>query len=246
MTTSRGQEQDGTGGPPLGRVAAVLQFMAGVGRPTGPREVARVLGMSKSTAQRVLAGMGHFGLVRRLAEGYVLDSRWLAAGGGPEAAGLRLRQVSVPYLVELYQAVRCPAQLALLRGSRVWYAHSIRGVGSPVPLGARNPSAPAFATAAGRVLLAGSPLASGPGHAADRVLEQVRRQGFSLVPEDRERDLWECAVPVHERGAVVAALSAVTEDVRQAGTLVAALRRTSWALVAESGSPRVADGAQAG
>ncbi len=140
--------------PAVTRAAVILDELAGAGgEPLGPSELARRLGLPKSSIANICGALADAGLVRRVGTGFALG-RHLAELGGAYLA-------TVDQVQEFYDAARrLPAgseetvQLAILDGLEVTYLARHDGR-QPVRLTSRiGRRLPAFSTATGKAALA--------------------------------------------------------------------------------------------
>ena len=145
--------------PAVTRAAFVLdELAAGGGEALGPSELARRLGLPKSSIANICGALADAGLVRRVGTGFALG-RHLAELGGAYLA-------TVDQVAEFYEAARrLPAgseetvQLAILDGLEVTYLARHDGR-QPVRLTSRiGRRLPAFSTATGKAALASLDLA---------------------------------------------------------------------------------------
>src|SRR5690349_14302878 len=140
--------------PAVIRAAVVLDELgAAGGEPLGPSELARRLGLPKSSIANICGALAEAGLARRVGTGFALG-RHLAELGGAYLA-------TVDQVQEFYDAARrLPAgseetvQLAILDGLEVTYLARHDGR-QPVRLTSRiGRRLPAFSTATGKAALA--------------------------------------------------------------------------------------------
>ncbi|HEY2950054.1 MAG TPA: IclR family transcriptional regulator [Micromonosporaceae bacterium] len=128
------------------------------GETLGSSELARRTGLPKSTSHRLLGILESAGLIERLGTGYQLGGRLhgfsgvLAADYPPD-----LREVTLPFLQDLYELTHETVHLAVLDGTDVYcvekvYGHRRNPVRSRV-----DGFLPVHSTALGKVLLAYSP-----------------------------------------------------------------------------------------
>lgn len=208
------------------RAVAMLQAFDDAHREWGVTELARRLGLSKSTAHRLLAALVDTGMV-------VQDSASELYRLGPEAISLGaralrssdLRQAGRRALEELARTTGETASLEVLLEDEILILEEVPGshlVGSVVEVGTRWP---AHATSTGKLLLAhrerlpaaasgdSTPEAYTPRTVTrrrdlERELEEIRRQGFATASEELERGYSAVAAPLRDHlGRVVAALS---------------------------------------
>lgn len=143
--------------PAVTRAAAILTRLAvEPGRPVGPSELSRQVGVPKSTVLNVCAALVEAGLLSRSVEGYQLGGR-LAELGHAYLAGVTEVEVFHRLCRERYPEAPRTVQLAVLGDgtSAVYLArHDGR---EPLHLGLAaeiGRSVPAYCTASGKALLA--------------------------------------------------------------------------------------------
>ncbi len=143
--------------PAVTRAARILELLAeSGGEPVGPSELARRLGLPKSSIANICGALADAGLVRRIATGFALGRRLAELGGAYLA--------SVDQVQEFYEASRrLPAgseetvQFAVLDGLDVTYLARHDGR-QPVQLTSGiGRRLPAFSTATGKAALASLP-----------------------------------------------------------------------------------------
>jgi len=210
----------------------------------GLAELARAVGLNKTTAFRLLAALEGEGMVERTPAGdaYRLGPELLLLAG--RAGGSHdLRAAARSELESLAHATRETATLEVLVGRQTLILDEATGghmVGARPSLGT---SWPAHATSTGKVLLAhlegerraaalrGSWPALTPrtvtgAGALGRALARVRAQGFAIAQEELEPGFVAVAAPVRDAsGAVVAALSVGGPKARLAGEALRACTR---------------------
>jgi len=140
--------------PAVTRAARILDLLAeSGGEPVGPSELARRLGLPKSSIANICGALADAGLVRRIATGFALGRRLAELGGA--------YLLSVDQVQEFYEASRrLPAgseetvQFAVLDGLEVTYLARHDGR-QPVQLTSGiGRRLPAFSTATGKAALA--------------------------------------------------------------------------------------------
>lgn len=213
----------------LTRGLAVLRAF-GADRPAMPlAELARVTGLSRATARRVLLTLEHLGYVRRDAGGdgrnFLLTPRVLELGYAYLSA-LGLPAVARPHLEALSHRVDESTSVSVLEGADIVYVARCptrRIMTVSITVGTRFP---AYATSMGRVLLAALPPGRRAAHLPVRLtaltahtttdpatlaaeLDRVGEQGWSLVDSELEEGLRSLAAPVRRGpgGPVVAAVN---------------------------------------
>lgn len=205
-------------------LAVVRAFEAG--RPSlTTSEIAASVGLTRAAARRFLLTLAKLDYVRPEGRSFSLTPRVLELGRS-YLAGLTLPELALPHQTAFVAEARESSSLAVLEGDDVVYiAHvpALRPLAVVVAVGARDP---AFATASGRVLLAGQAnewldaylarlkmssvttrtIGDTTGLRAE--LERVRLQGWSLVDGELEEGLRALAAPIRDRdGRVVAAIN---------------------------------------
>jgi len=143
--------------PAVTRAALILDVMAEAGaEPVGPSELARRLGLPKSSIANICGALADAGLVRRIGTGFTLGRRLAELGGAYLA--------SIDQVQEFYELARhLPAgseetvQFAILDGVEVTYLARHDGR-QPVRLSSGiGRRLPAFSTATGKAALASLP-----------------------------------------------------------------------------------------
>jgi len=196
-------------------------------------DVARATGLARAAARRFLLTLVELGYMR-VDEGrlFRLTPRVLELGR-PYLASLTLPELARPHLAELMESVRESATMAVLDETDIVYVAHVpakRIMSIAITIGTRDP---AFATALGRVLLAGldddtlqrslagarlepiTPRTLVEPAKLNAELQRVRRQGFALVDQELEEGLRALAVPLHdEHGTVIAAINVAVHSSR--------------------------------
>ncbi|WP_052863237.1 IclR family transcriptional regulator domain-containing protein [Streptomyces niger] len=195
--------------------------------------VAEATGLARATARRALITLEHLGYVASEGRAFRLTPRVLALGY-PALSRTTLPQIAGPHLAALAARVHDSASLAVLAGDDIQYTARVatsRVMSVNLTIGTRLP---AYATAMGRVALAGLSPAERSARlartelrpltprtvtrAADlaALLDQVADQGYALVEDELEEGLRSIAVPVHNgAGDVVAAVNVAMHTVRR-------------------------------
>lgn len=208
------------------RAVALLKAFSDDQPEWGLSDLARAVGLNKTTTYRLLMALESEGMVTRGAQGeaYRLGPAAITLGGRAlRASGLRA--AAHAELVTLAQATNETATLEVLADGQVLILDEVFGshvLGNTQSLGTRWP---AHATSTGKVLLANLPepqceaiLRAGlPGftphtRTAARPfraeLEQVRNQGYAIAVEELEAGFVAVGAPVRDvTRTVVAALS---------------------------------------
>jgi DNA-binding IclR family transcriptional regulator len=167
--------------------------------PMRVTDVADRLGVSASTAHRLLGMLGY----RDFAE-QRLDRRYgpgplMRSGGLPQAPAARLREVTVPHLRRLVDRLGESANLMVLTGSEVRFVATVE-CDQILRVGDRTGrTLPAHLSSGGKALLAAAPadvvaavLAALDETTAGRVrreLRTVRRRGFAVNDQETEAGL---------------------------------------------------------
>lgn len=149
-----GIEDEGSLAPAVTRAAAILDLLAeNSGVAAGPSELARRLGLPKSSIANVCGALADAGLVRRVGTGFALGRR-LAELGGAYLATIDLVQEFYDACQELETGSDETIQLAVLDGVDVTYLARHDGR-QPVRLTSQiGRRLPASVTATGKAALA--------------------------------------------------------------------------------------------
>lgn len=142
--------------PALQRGLAILELFTPQRREWTLSEIAAALGVSLSSAYRLVFTLEHLGYLERadVERRYRLAARAMQLGFH-YVSGLEIVDVAIPFVDSLRDATRMSAHMAVRDGSDIVYvyrAHSHMTLASHIAIGYRLP---AHATAMGRVLLAG-------------------------------------------------------------------------------------------
>lgn len=212
-------------------------------------EIAEATGLTRAAARRFLLTLVELGYVATDGRYYELTPRVLELGYA-FLSGLSFPEVALPRVERLVSEVGEASEAAILDGHEIVYVVRVPGpalMTIAVNVGARMP---AYATALGRVLLAGQPddrvaelldqvepVALLPRTIVDRgelraEIRKVREQGYALVDQELEEGLVAIAAPVRDRtGRVVAALNLSTHVGRKSAeelrAVVPALQRAA-------------------
>lgn len=197
----------------------------------GIAELARAVGLSKSTTYRYVATLAKLDWLRQDPDTrkYSLGSRVVDLGF-TAISSMEITRVAAPYLQELSDETGCAVSMAVLDGPDIVYIdrrRSGRSVGSGVDLDLRVGSRlPAYCTSMGKVLLASQDPASvrslldrtdmarrAPKTITAReellaVLARVRATGIAINDEELAPGLRSLAGPIRDQsGTVVAAVN---------------------------------------
>ena len=207
------------------RAAAILEILARDGE-AGVTEVARELGVHKSTASRLLAALDRRDLVTQdTARGRFRLGVGLVRLAGAAARGLDLVQESRPVCRALAQEAGETVNIAILSGRDALYLDQVAGPAALSPHNWAGQRIPLHATSDGKVLLAYLPpddIAEylmplqrftdhtiTTGSELTQALDEVKRQGYATAVEELEQGLTAVAAPVRDaEGRVVASISA--------------------------------------
>jgi IclR family pca regulon transcriptional regulator len=207
----------------LARGLAVIKAFGAEAPELSLSDVARASGTTRATARRSLLTLQQLGYVRGEGSLFALTPKVLELGHA-YLSGLTIPQVANPHLKRLMLATRETASLSILDVDHVVHVARVPAGGVitvAINVGARFP---AYATAMGRVLLAGldeeelaaylarvqlEPLTPRTVRDVDtlrRLLADVRRDGFCLADQELSVGLRAIAAPVRDvDGRVVAA-----------------------------------------
>src|SRR5580698_6587363 len=226
---ARGRTPNGEDAGPVqsvDRAVAILEILARDGE-AGVTEVARELGVHKSTASRLLAALDRRELVAQdAARGRYRLGVGLVRLAGAARRGLDLVQESRPVCRALAQEVGETVNLAILSGRDALYLDQIAGPAALSPHNWAGQRIPLHATSDGKVLLAY--LTDAERHrcltpplqrftdctitavaAFPPLLAQVRERGYATAVNELEDGLTAIAAPVRDaEGTVVASVSA--------------------------------------
>jgi DNA-binding IclR family transcriptional regulator len=206
------------------RAAAILEILARDG-DAGVTEVARELGVHKSTASRLLAALDRRELVTQdTARGRFRLGVGIVRLAGAAARRLDLVQESRPVCRALAQEVGETVNIAILSGRDALYLDQVAGPAALSPHNWAGQRIPLHATSDGKVLLAYLPpheiaehlmplprftdhtITTGSGLA--RALAEVRQHGYATAVEELEEGLTAVAAPVRNaEGRVIASIS---------------------------------------
>ena len=209
------------------RASAILKSFAGEQTHLRISELARRLGLDRSTTYRILLSLEKCGLVEKDEKTgeYALGLAVFELGNA-YLRRMDFIQLSKPVMAELAQKVQETVHLAVLSDTEIFYvdkAESPRALGVMSKIGQRGPL---HCTALGKVLLAYQPeeeqmkiirkiklLPYTPKTitSKQRLLEElkvVRKQGYALDHREIEEDVECIGAPIRDhRGNVIAALS---------------------------------------
>lgn len=190
----------------------------------GVTELARRLGIAKSTVHRLLGTLASEGFVRKLDDNRYALGIALWELGSQMVSGLELRDVAHPFLEELRNATGETVHLAILDGHEVVYIDRLESPAGLILFRRIGYRMPAHATSSGKAILAFSPpevvervIEAGlrkvaPGTITSRKqllakLDEIRAQGFVVSVEESERAAASIGAPVFDHREVVGAIS---------------------------------------
>ena len=201
------------------RALAILAAFTESRPEVGVSELARELGMHKSTVSRLLGTLEGRGLVRRAGDRF-LPGPELARLGSLAARGLALLPVARPILADLAEETGETVNLAVRQGDRALNVHQVETAHFVGLTDWAGRATPLHATANGKALLA---YGAGAVPAAlealtDRTiveraelteeLERTRLRGYAQAIEELEAGLNSVGAPVYDAsGQCVAAVS---------------------------------------
>lgn len=209
------------------RVLAVLGAFDAAHPALTLSDIARRSGLPLATTHRLVAELVTGRALARAADGrYTIGVRlWEAGLLSP--LHTRLREVALPYLQELYTAVRENVHLAVRDGDEALYVEKVTGHRSVPTISRAGGRLPLHATGVGKALLAYAPpevvaahlrrplrrctayTVTEPGRLA-RELATVRERGWARTHEEMTLGSCSVAVPVRDAdGAVLAAIGVV-------------------------------------
>jgi IclR family transcriptional regulator, KDG regulon repressor len=209
------------------RTLRVLEAFSYAEPVLGVSELARKLGIGKSSAHRALSTLLEAGYVSKTPDGRYRLGLKLHELGQLVVSGLRLHEVAVPPLERLRQATSETVHLAVLDGTDVVYIDRFESEGMAPMLKRIGRRMPVHVTSSGKCLLAfgdtrvlQAVLDQGLNRLASHtitskhlfldVLASVRADGYAVSVEESEPGVASVGAPVFGRdGSCIAAVSMV-------------------------------------
>ena len=238
------------------RAVTILEILARAG-DAGVTDIARELGVHKSTASRLLAALDRHELViQDTARGRFRLGIGLVRLAGAASARLDLVQQGHPVLTALGGKLAETVNIAILSGGEVLYLDQVPG---PAALASQNwagKRVPLHATSDGKDLLAHLPASEAgmaplaaftPWTITDQArlvgeLAVVRRDGYATTVDELEIGLTAVAAPIRDAvGSVIASVSASGPSFRLPATrlpdVAAAVREAAAEISRRLGAP---------
>lgn len=229
------------------RAIDLLMYVGESGRAVGVTEVAQRLGLPKTTAHRLLKTLTYRHMLEHAEDGRYRPGLGMLLLSPPALGASALTRAADPLLSTLAAALGETFFLVVRRGDQLIVVHKVEGSGFLRASPNVGSAVPVHATAVGRVFLAFSselvlpvPLAAytrrTPQSAArlDRLVEQTRRERWSLSVDEWHEGLAAIAAPVFcgERLVAAVAVACASARLRQLGErqLIQATTNASKAL----------------
>jgi DNA-binding IclR family transcriptional regulator len=204
----------------VARALALLDALCESEEGLGVNELARQIGVSPSTASRLLGTLEHAGMVQRDGRGPFRLGMQLVTLADRVLSRLDLRALARPVLIELMERTGETATLSVPAEREAITVDSVPSRASVVSMARLGRPSVAHATAVGKVMLAfgGGPLPRERDLRAltDRTLTDrgklageiaaVRQRGYGTVFGEREADVNAIAAPVFDRTGRLAAI----------------------------------------
>lgn len=238
----------------IAKVRMIVEALPGPGDVVSVSELAREIGLSKSTVSRICAELVEWGIVARVGQAVSLGPRLSQLGAlAPFEAGSAshalLSRVAHPIMVDLFVEVRRAVTLSVMAGADTLCIGRVTGTAheaASIRVGDRGP---AHLTAAGRAMLAygsdadvnrvlGRPLRRLTRYSMVnrellvRELRDIRESGIATIHEEMRLGRSSMAVPVFSpaSGAAVAAIAVSRPEGDQTSADERALRRCGAAV----------------
>ena len=225
----------------IDRLVRVLATFDAEHTAQSPSDISRRAGLPASTGHRLVAELVTSGLLERDDEGRARVGMrlWELATRGSLALGLR--QAALPAMERVQAAVRQHTQLGVLDGDQVLFLERLSHPDAGANIAQIAGRLPLHASSSGLVLLAFAPPAVvervlagpleplAPGTIVDAPalrpkLAEIRRVGHAVAPGSVEAVSTGVAVPIRDRGRVVAALGVVLPRGAESDRIAAVLR----------------------
>ncbi|HEY0277369.1 MAG TPA: IclR family transcriptional regulator C-terminal domain-containing protein [Solirubrobacterales bacterium] len=230
---SGGAGGSGAGGSPtefvqaFGRGLAVIAAFDAENPRMTLSDAARRAGVTRAAARRLLHTLVQLGYVRAEDRYFTLTPKILELGYSYLSA-LGLPEIGLPYLTQVAETVKESAYMTVLDGKETVCVAAVpmrRIWNASITVGTRLP---AYATAAGRAILAFedeatvdeflasaelkqvTPFTTTDPEALREALAKARKQGYSVVDDELEEGLRTVAVPILGESGVLASLSVST------------------------------------
>ena len=218
-------------GPPGRSVTSKVTALLAAFSPSAPElslnELSRRTGLPLSTTYRLMSELVDWGGIERVnGGGYRIGLRlWEIGSLAPRTTSLR--DITTPFMQDLYEATHENVQLAVLDGREALYLEKITGRRSVGAKTRRGGRLPLHATAVGKALLAYAPpqlveavLTAGmtrytphtivtPGH-LQRALAEVRRTGVAVAREEMSVGVTSIASALLDGGGNAVAAMSIT------------------------------------
>ncbi len=229
MAKSNAEENAQAGASVTSRALAIL---ASFENSTGSLSVAKIAQRAHlplSTTYRLVRELEEWGGLRRGSDGkYGIGFRIWELG---QLAGRRLRDRAHPFLQDLFDLTHENVHMAIRDGMQTLYVDKVYGSRKMPVVSRIGGRLPMHATAVGRILLADQPdwfvdaylqrelEAPTPKTVTDpkilrQIIDEVRRDGFSVTQEQMRVGVLSMALPVNYNGQVVASVGLVFEVFR--------------------------------
>jgi DNA-binding IclR family transcriptional regulator len=229
MTDPHAPESAHSGASVTSRALAIL---ASFENSTGSLSVAKIAQRAHlplSTTYRLVRELEEWGGLRRGSDGkYGIGFRVWELG---QLAGRRLRDRAHPFLQDLFDLTHENVHMAIRDGMQTLYVDKVYSSRKMPVVSRVGGRLPMHATAVGRVLLAEQPdwfvdaylqreleaptakTVTDP-KVLKEIIEDVRRDGYSVTHEQMRAGMLSMALPVHYNAQVVASVGLVFEVVR--------------------------------
>lgn len=217
----------------IGRALRTIEAVWNQGTSSTLSSIAQAVDLDRSTALRVLSSLQAYGYVHRDPQTKSYRTGYMAQrlGALPELNAVKC-SLAMPFLGDLAAITGATAFMATLEGTSIVYRASVPGTGRDRSLKIRHEVAyPAHASAAGKVLLAGTPIdtvrtlysATPLTRSASRTiidreslfrhLKVVRNLGYSVERDEAEDGRSAVAVPfVNSRGHSTTAIGIMLNE----------------------------------